>query len=147
MQNEQILKECLASLKEIESLLRQIASAESTSSSNLEKSNNLLLEKDIVLLLKDLGIKPKLLGFDYLKTAILFSYNDPKMKAVTTELYPKVAKEYSVTPSKVERGIRTAIHSAWQTTPKNVFEDIFGYIKRTPTNHEFIAGICQYLKN
>ncbi|MCL1789910.1 MAG: sporulation initiation factor Spo0A C-terminal domain-containing protein [Peptococcaceae bacterium] len=67
-----------------------------------------------------LGVKVHYSGFWYLAKAIDL-YAPGVM--VTKELYPDVAKEFSTTPSRIERGIRHAVRS----------------VEDHMTNHEFIA--------
>lgn len=103
-------------------------------------------------LLIDLGIKPSLSGFDYLKTAILKVYNEAELlNAVTKELYPVVAEIYQTEATNVERSMRHAIGLAWgnKANIKSAIKD-YGYtnklIKRPP-NKKFISVICDYLRS
>ena len=56
------------------------------------------------------GIQPHLKGFDYLLDAIRLCQKDKTyLRAITTRLYPDVAKMNNDTASKTERAIRHAI--------------------------------------
>ena len=55
------------------------------------------------------GIVPKLRGFKYIETALeLLSQNVLYAEALTTKLYPDVAKAHNTTWQRVERAIRHA---------------------------------------
>ena len=71
------------------------------------------------------------------------------INAVTKQLYPGVAKDYSTTPSRVERAIRHAIEVAWDRGDVDILNSYFGYTihntRGKPTNSEFIAMISDKL--
>lgn len=59
-------------------------------------------------------IKPNVSGFDYLRTAIRMCIEDADLKTgITKRLYPEVGKLFGTSGVTVERGIRTAIESAY----------------------------------
>lgn len=61
-------------------------------------------------LLRKLGIRADLLGYDYLCTAIEMVVTDIScLHNMTKVLYPEVAKVHSTTPQRVERAIRHSI--------------------------------------
>ena len=67
----------------------------------------------ISVYLLDIGVKPNYKGFMYLNTAIqLVIDNKNIIPNITNVLYPKIAKIYKQTPSKVERNIRFAIENS-----------------------------------
>ena len=72
------------------------------------------------------------------------------INSVTKTLYPTVAKMYSTTASRVERGIRHAIEVAWDRGDLETLQKYFGYTvnstKGKPTNSEFIAMIADRLQ-
>ena len=64
----------------------------------------------ISAILLDIGINPRLAGFDYLKTAIKLVYDDRTyLRNATKKLYPEIASIHGKTKSSVERAIRHAI--------------------------------------
>ena len=70
----------------------------------MSKIEKLLLEKDF---------KPNLKGFDYIVEAIeLIQQDKTYSRAITTRLYPIIAKKYNDKASRVERAIRHAIQCA-----------------------------------
>ena len=98
-----------------------------------------------------IGVPAHIKGYQYLRTAIRLSVEDPEMiSAVTKILYPTVAKTYHSTSSRVERAIRHAIEVAWDRGDVDVLSSYFGYtIQNTrgkPTNSEFIAMIADRLR-
>lgn len=72
--------------------------------------------------LLDKGFDPSLNGFDYIVCAIDLIRDNSKYKNnATIFLYPAVAKEFDVTPSKVERCIRHSIINAGLKTTNAKF--------------------------
>ena len=71
------------------------------------------------------------------------------INSVTKELYPRIAKKFSTTASKVERAIRHAIEVAWNRGRIDAITAIFGariYLgNEKPTNSEFIALVADKL--
>lgn len=71
------------------------------------------MKKKITEILLKLGIKPNLMGFNYIRDAVLCVIEDEKiMNAITTKLYPYVAKQNDTTDKRVERAIRHATQVA-----------------------------------
>ena len=68
---------------------------------------------------------------------------DVRYTADLARLYPAVAKQFHVTPTKVELAIRHVLEVAWQRNRMESLSQVFGceiYLKGTkPTNGEFIA--------
>ena len=70
-------------------------------------------EKVVYQYLLDKGVKPHLLGFTYLKDAIMLIFkNQEYQHNITTMLYPEIAKYEKTTASKVERAIRHSLFNA-----------------------------------
>lgn len=67
------------------------------------------------------------------------------VEQITKILYPKIAEQHNTTPSRVERGIRTAIKISWDRGNLKKMEQPFGYSNKKPTNLEFIAAIAEVL--
>lgn len=112
-------------------------------------SNNLeLIISDI---LKELGVTPGVLGYDYLGYAIKCSvYNVKLTHRVTTKMYPMVAVQFGSTGTRVERAIRHAIEKAWNMpaseTREKLFKNTVCYYRGKPTNGEFVATVSDYLR-
>ena len=95
--------------------------------------------------LKQLGIRPHIKGYRYLKDAIRITMSNPKdVEMITKSLYPMVAKKNNSTASRVERAIRHAIKDISQVDEfrRTIF---LGIPKNHYTNKEFITGIAEYL--
>lgn len=102
-------------------------------------------------LLKQLGIPVSLQGYDRLRTAILWVYEDPKLiHKTTTQLYPALAKKYAVSDKGIERSIRLAIETAWDQGDALLINRLFEYTvnsqKGRPTNRQFIAVLADHLR-
>lgn len=109
------------------------------------------LEAKITEILHEIGVPAHIKGYQYLRTAIIDVVNNIELLgAITKELYPNIAKQYSTTPSRVERAIRHAIEVAWTRGKIETINNIFGYTihnnKGKPTNSEFIAMISDKLR-
>ncbi len=125
----------------------------STSSKEPERATSFsqALESYVTRLIHKVGIPAHIKGYQYLRTAILMTYeNQNLINSVTKELYPSIAKEYDTTSSRVERAIRHAIELAWDRGDCDVLDEMFGYTvqksKGKPTNSEFIALVSDYLR-
>lgn len=97
-----------------------------------------------------LGIRTKLKGYSYLLEAIPIVMKNPEV-SLTKELYPEVGKRYNVDSGRVERTIRSAIHSAWEDRDEQLWRMYFqpgsdGRVPR-PTNGAFITRMAQCLMN
>lgn len=98
-------------------------------------------------MLMGLGIATRKDGFRFLQAAIPLYLQDPG-QSITKELYVSVGELYNKSASQVERSIRSAIESAWQTGDKGLWQRYFsapnGQIPR-PTNSDFISRIAAEL--
>ena len=108
------------------------------------------LDEKISNIFITIGIPPHIKGFSYLREGIKYAVEDPSIiNKVTKELYPKIAKKFVTTASKVERAIRHAIEVAWNRGRTDAISSIFGarvYIgSERPTNSEFIALVVDKL--
>ena len=94
------------------------------------------------------GIPDRLIGYDYLATALRCITSDRTLlDGVTKKLYPEVARQYSATASGVERAMRSAIEKAWKphNEPRRraFFGRAFACSARTPTNARFLAKMAK----
>jgi two-component system response regulator (stage 0 sporulation protein A) len=95
----------------------------------VEKVSTGSLEGIVTNYIRELGIPAHLLGYNYLRTAVMLSVDDNKFICdITGKLYPEVARLYASNPSRVERAIRHAVNYAHSNSGK-----------RCPTNKELIA--------
>lgn len=96
--------------------------------------------------LNQLGIRPHVKGYKYLKDAIRIGIESPEdIEFITKTLYPAVAKKNKTTWSRVERAIRHAIKDVDQIDEfrRTIF---LGGSRDHYTNKEFIAGVAEYFK-
>ncbi len=107
-----------------------------------------LVQQEITNTLKELGITPAIRGFGYLRDSILYIVDKGTLSiAVTQELYPEIAKKYSVKWTNIERCIRHAIHIMWGDKKKNpeAIKKIFNCMPECPTNGEFLMTMVDYI--
>ncbi len=104
-------------------------------------------------LLYNIGILPHLLGYKYIKEAMLYMADNPeKCKPLNKVLYPLIAEEFRTTSIRVERAIRNAIESAWKRNEKldkNVVKEnnILGIFDKKPTNSQLIFALIDIVEN
>jgi two-component system response regulator (stage 0 sporulation protein A) len=108
------------------------------------------LYKEITRALKNIGIPGHLLGWGYVREAVLLAMKNRNiLTAITNELYPQIARKFDTTPRRVERAIRHAVEAAWDRGDLDVLGGLFGNSisrsKGKPTNKEFIATVVDYL--
>lgn len=108
-------------------------------------------EIQVTEILHQIGVPAHIKGYHYLRSSIIMSIETPGIiNAVTKQLYPSVAKQFSTTSSRVERAIRHAIEVAWDRGDVDILNSYFGYTihnsRGKPTNSEFIAMISDKLR-
>ena len=106
----------------------------------------------VAYLLRELGIPPHVVGYDYLVEAIKLGLEDHKiLHRITKGLYIDIAKKYETTTSRVERAMRHAIIFAFDNGDSELLHSIFGNtISRNTgkvTNQHFIAAIVTILES
>ena len=104
-------------------------------------------EKLVYDMLLKIGVPAHIIGYQYLREAIILAVNDMSViNSITSVLYPEVAVKFNTTASRVERAIRHAIEVAWERGDLDVLHHYFGYTvsitRGKPTNSEFIARIA-----
>ena len=107
------------------------------------------IDAQISNIMHKIGIPAHVRGYLYIRKAIKMVFNDVNLLgAITKELYPNLAKEFSTTASRVERAIRHAIELAWSRGDKDVIATMFGpsNIDHKPTNSHFIASIAEKIR-
>ena len=99
----------------------------------------------------ELGIPQNVKGYDYLMVAVLLATDEPELiRAITRELYPRIADFFNTTTSCVERSMRHALELAWgNSEPRTLFK-LFGHTagatKGKPTNSYFSATLANGLR-
>ena len=114
------------------------------------KDINKEIEKELVNILRQLGINPHHVGYSYLKEGILYYFSSKHIINNMTEVYKKIANKYDTSISSVESGIRRAIEEGFKNASSEYIKIIFGYTLSydnvCPTNSIFIIAISDYLK-
>lgn len=108
-------------------------------------------EAELAKLLINLGIPANLNGHHYIRTAVLsFLEGTGATFYITKDIYPLIAKLHKVTPTMVERSIRSAIERAWKYNSTNLLQILYNsklVNKNTrPTNAEFIAALADRIR-
>lgn len=108
-------------------------------------------EKNVVQLLKKVGVPPHLSGYEFIKSAVMIVLEDASMlKHITKGLYPDIAKKHKTSASRVERAIRHAAEVCFDNMPLELNEELFGntinYDKGKPVNSHFIATLVEAVK-
>lgn len=109
------------------------------------------LEARTISLIHEIGIPSHIMGYQYLKDAVLITMQDrDTINSITKILYPEIASRNNTTASRVERAIRHAIEIAFTRGNADFITSLFGYSINPntgkPTNSEFIAVISDYLR-
>lgn len=129
-------------IQAIKTTVPEAAQIENTySSMTMEVTETLLM----------LGVPVNLLGFEYLRTAILWVVDSPEIVHMMTKaIYPGIAERHNTTAVRAERAIRHAVEVAWDRGNLNVMRYYFGHSvdrrRGKPTNSEFIATIADRLR-
>lgn len=88
---------------------------------------NMSYEEKINKLLRATGVQQHLLGWDYIKYAILTVHDEGGVSKVKMMcVYSKVAKYFNTTSSRVERAMRHAIESAFTYARLEGLHKLFG---------------------
>lgn len=106
-------------------------------------------ERIVKKLLKEMAVPMNIKGYQYLSKAIVLLSKEKGMK-ISLGLYPKVAKEFGTTGSRVERSIRHAVERTFEIGNYNMLNEVCGtkvsVTKGKMTNSEFMYAIVEYLE-
>lgn len=130
-----------------------IPAADVTITASKTESNSTPREIDermVKKLLKEMGVPVNIKGYRYICNAVVCLSKEKEMK-ISLGLYPKVAKEFGTTGSRVERAIRHAVERTFETGSYEVLDEIFGETVRNNkgkvTNSEFLYTCVEYLED
>ena len=109
------------------------------------------VETRVTDVIHTLGVPAHIKGYSYLRRAIELCVAEPELlNLITKALYPRVARAFGTTASRVERAIRHAIEVAWDRGDIDVLQRYFGNTvsldKGRPTNSEFIALVTDRIR-
>ena len=96
-------------------------------------------------ILQTAGIRPKLKGHSYIKTAMLLIVEQNKTMYRITDLYQEIADQYGVRAGGVERAIRHAINIMYDTDAEKL-QRFFNYPVEKPSSSELIAHAADLLR-
>lgn len=109
-----------------------------------------ITEKKVSETLRRMGVPVSLIGFSYIKTAIMLIAEDEEyLVHITKMLYPTIAEKHNTTSTRAERAIRFVIEKTYLDGDMDVVTEIIGatgFRKGKPTNSEFLGGLYEYLK-
>lgn len=102
---------------------------------------------EVELALIRIGVSSRLIGYDYLVTAITKAVIDRSLvRAITKGIYGEIAAENGITISRVERGIRNLIEVVYEKCDVDELEKYVGQAdaqKGKLTNGAFIANFAR----
>lgn len=110
------------------------------------------IEERIKSIFSNVGISNDLDGYKYLHRAILLCYKDENLlSSVTKNLYPNIAKYFSVSVKSVEKSISKAIGFAWKNQRESYFYKNMGCNEKDKSkkisNKKFISVAVEYIKS
>ena len=102
----------------------------------------------IMALLVELGVRTSQQGFRFLRTGIELLMEDPN-QMLTKHLYPAIAARHNTSTGNVEKGIRTAVCSAWKRRRNDVWRRYFAPARNgeipKPTSGQFLFQLTDAL--
>lgn len=137
--------------------VRQFASSETNlvtreTRDNYRQSSAVEEETHVTRLLHEMGIPPHFKGYRYLREAVLMVLRDDDILggALTTKLYPSLARKYGTTPGGVEAAIRNSVVASWESGNREFIARITGSAgtmrKTFPTNSVVIAKLADEVR-
>lgn len=124
-------------------------------SADTEKNKTIISENEAIMnmiseSLLDLGFRPKLKGFSYVREAIYHYINAPFVSSIGTDVYSKIIRKYNISYASIDRAIKTSIENTWYKSELNIGHELFKWsvikINYHPTNSEFIATMAELIK-
>lgn len=120
---------------------------EQSQTQNLKECTNLTEEQLCALMqmisaqLLSVGIYPHLLGYHYLRSAVIHGLDDPQfLSNLSLICYPQLAKEFHTNVRCVERAIRHALERA----NSQACADIFSTGRKS--NREFLMMFTEHIR-
>ena len=108
------------------------------------------ITKTISKSLLDLGFRPSLKGFTYIKEAILLYSKILLVNSIFSDVYSKIAQKYGSSTTSIDCAIKKSIEDTWYKSKLNHEHQLFRWpIIKTeyhPTNLEFIATMAELIK-
>lgn len=106
---------------------------------------------EVTMLLNRFKVPMSMLGFEYLRSAVLGCLNDDKLnESITKNIYPFLAEKYNTNVQHVERNIRNAIQRAYELDGFYFINEIFDMViynnKYSFSNGEMIFILVGIMK-
>lgn len=99
---------------------------------------------EIFQALIDTGIPANILGYRYLKRALMMAVEDPDVVLKPKErIYQPLADEHQCTASDVQQAIRRAITVGKDRSKPEVLQQYYGYADKAPKTGEYIAQVAE----
>ena len=104
--------------------------------------------KNLILLLRSLGITPCYVGFSFLLYAVAIVQHDrSSLNHVIKDIYFPIAQHFDTNWRNVEHNLRTLTHRAWKTD-KDLLCQIAGYpLNASPSVSQFIESLAFFVTN
>lgn len=107
------------------------------------------LEIMVTNLVSDMGFSTRLIGYSYLKTAIILMMKDKNhyRNRIGSKLCQRIADMHDTTPGCVDHAIIRSIEEAYENTDNKLLYDVVGadFVGR-PTKAQFLYGCVDYLE-
>ena len=136
-------------LEKEEKPVRSVPTVVTVSETKNDSTSKEIDEKMVKKLLKEMAVPMNIKGYRYLSNAIVLLSKEKGMK-ISLGLYPKVAKNFNTTGSRVERSIRHAVERTFEIGNYDVLYKVFGtkvsITKGKLTNSEFMYACIEYLE-
>lgn len=148
LNTNEILKEVLNN-KEYFEVIGTLGDINVNNISFIDVNNPVNLSKIVTEILHTFGVPAHILGYQYIRSAIMLMLEDESMTNITKVLYPTIANNFKTTINRVERAIRHAIERTWLNGNRNELDKMFNRTitnSRKPTNSEFIMTIVDSIK-
>ena len=109
------------------------------------------MDKVISDLLKDLGVSPAYIGYEYLRSSIKFGLEDIEyIRNMNKSLYPALSEKHFVCMSGLARAMDSSIKRAWNIPgvemQKVMFRGTAHSYTNVPITKEFIATVVDYIQ-
>lgn len=101
------------------------------------------MRTEIEKIVASLGISEKLLGYQYICSAVEMALNDAEiMGSMVGRLYPEVALKHGKTAASVERAMRHAVFTSWNKHNRIIMSKF----EKKPDNLHLIMYIIDAVK-
>lgn len=135
----------------IMSFIRSVCKGQAIIDNRKKRLKPVSLTDDIESIINRIRINEDMLGRPFIIRAIeIVATSKKKELKPYRDVYPIIAKESSKTVDSVNRAIENAINKAWNTTDKELLDDVYprvvDSVKGAPTNKEFIFYVAEQIK-